>query len=150
MISFDVNNDALLKPGKTVVSVAMIKKYESGTPVFVQCYRKSNNWTLPFAEMDYTNTTNPIDLMMTTIQDLALDDFDVMSAEPIVDCINEDKPSRLLMYLVNAGEQINAYQIYTTPEDDVFRLSRFMHQNQLFCVLKGALLLLYIDYLRSK
>jgi len=144
-------NDAnvVMQPGKTMVSVALLKEYDSGTPVFVKCYRKSNTWTLPHMVMDYTNTTHPAVAMIDVIADIGLDRFDILSAEPIADIIDEDCPSRIMMYLVKAGKGIDAYQLYTTPDNDTYRLSRFMHQNQIFSMHKAILLNLYVKYLRS-
>ncbi|RLF87244.1 hypothetical protein DRN34_02200 [Thermococci archaeon] len=149
MITIDGNSGTVMQPGKTLVSVALLKEYESGTPVFVKCYRKSNTWTLPHTEIDYTNTNNPVNVMMDVIDELNLEAFDILSAEPIVDMIDEDKPARLIIYLAKAGNRIHAYQLYSTPEDERYRISRFMHQNQIFAMHKSVLLNLYITYLRS-
>ena len=149
-MSMNVDNvAAIVAPGKTVVSVAMIKEYTSGNPVFVRCYRKSSNWTLPFIELDYTNTSHPINAMAHVVGSLELGDFDVKSAEPIVDVDDRNKPARFIMYLLKVGNGVDAYQMYVSHDDEKYRVSRFMHQNQLFSVLKGALLNIYVDYLRS-
>ena len=149
MITIDDNSGIAMVPGKTLVSVALLKEYDSGTPVFVKCYRKSNTWTLPYIEVDYTDTNNPVNVMIDVIGKLNLEAFDILSAEPIVDMIDEDKPARLIIYLAKAGEKIHAYQLHSTPEDEKYRISRFMHQNQVFVLHRSILLNLYVAHLRS-
>jgi len=155
MMELNHNESIMLKPGKTVVSVALVKQYNSGTPVFVRCYRKSNTWTLPSTEVDYTDEESPTRTVLSVVHMLekVLDDdassFSIKSIEPICDIIDKDIPSRVMMYLAKLDKGIDAYQLYTSSDCDNYRISRFMHQNQLFRVFKAITLELYVKYLRS-